>query len=818
MRIKKMFLVAFLVFLGISSTFAAERKTNDLLNEAMMPALPVQLTGYAIGESNGSIIYAGGKKALGIKSDKAYVLTKGAKEWKSFDLKTPFADAAYTADGNSLYVVGGTPDAKAVRKIAFRDGKFTETELTSLPNAMPGAGIATDGKTLFILGSGNPNFMSMKLSGKAAWKAQPQCPVEGITDPCLVMQKPLTGDSQMVVLSAKIDGKPSNNALIYRPTPTDGLNGAMLDQGWHDIENPSVYLSPNSASPSGQSHVVVYQNGKLYIYHLVTDTWDEDDKLANSFESSIAVGYDKGAIVIPTNSEESTLYADFSVVSSPLGWVDWTIIAIYLAGMLAVGAYFMRKERSTEDFFMGGHKIPWWAAGISIYATGTSAISYMAIPTQHFVTNLVYTLAPTLIGLLVTVFIVAKYMIPIIRRLRITTSYEYLKFRFNNSLRLLGSFLCIGMQLGGRMSVVLVLPAIAISAVTGIDTMYCVVIMGIVTVIYTTMGGMSAVIWTDVIQVFVLIGGALLALIILITNTDGGVSGFVSMNMDYDKFRAIDWSFNFKAPVIWIFIITAFVNSPGIINDQTQVQRALATPSVKDAKKSVIIMNCIVIPANFLFAFLGFALFSYYRSNPAAMSPAMTNEQAFPMFIVHGLPVGVTGLILAGLFAAAMSTLSSSVSSAATMIVNDFYKTIKKSATDAQCLKLGKWLTCLLGLLGTVIAMIMSQMDIGSMFMLWNKMLALFGGGIIGVFGLGMFTKRANSYGAWSGTIASIVVTWYVQLAGLPINAMVYTPMSIVTCLVVGYVVSILTGGAREDQTEGMTIYTLDFKEANKAK
>ena len=818
MKIKKLFLIVLMVFLSISCSFAAERKTNDLLNEVTMPPLPAKLSGYAIGESNGVVVYAGGKGLLGMKSGKAYVLPKGAKEWKDIELKNSFANGAFTSDGKALYVVGGSPDAKAVRKISYKDGKLTETELTSLPKEMPGAGIATDGKTLFILGSGNPNFMSLKLSGKAVWKAQPQCPIEGLTDPALVMQRPLTGASQLVVLSEKIDGKPSNNALIYRPTPTDGLNGAMIDQGWHDIENPSISIAPNSASPSGQSHVVAYENGKVYTYHLVTDTWNENDKLANNFESTIAVGYDKGALIIPTDNEKNTLYADFSVVASPLGWIDWSIIAIYLAGMLAVGAYFMRKERSTEDFFMGGHKIPWWAAGISIYATGTSAISYMAIPTQHFVTNLIYTLAPTLIGLLVTVFIVAKYMIPIIRRLRITTSYEYLKIRFNNSLRLLGSFLCIGMQLGGRMSVVLVLPAIAISAVTGIDTIYCVLIMGVVTVIYTTMGGMSAVIWTDVIQVFVLIGGAFLALIILITNTDGGVSGFITMNMDYDKFRAIDWSFNFKAPVIWIFIITAFVNSPGIINDQTQVQRALATPSVKDAKKSVIIMNCIVIPANFLFAFLGFALFSYYRSHPAAMSPAMTNEQAFPMFIVHGLPVGVTGLILAGLFAAAMSTLSSSVSSAATMIVNDFYKTFKKGASDRECLRLGKWLTCILGLVGTGIAMIMSTMDIGSMFMLWNQMLALFGGGIIGVFGLGMFTKRANSYGAWSGTIVSIVVTWYVKIAGLPVNAMVYTPLAIVVCLVVGYAVSILTGGPRKDQIEGMTAYTIDYKEANKAR
>jgi solute:Na+ symporter, SSS family len=817
MKIKKMFLVACLIFLGISSSFAAERTTNKLLSEKPMPALPVKLTGYAIGVSNGTIIYAGGKSALGLTSSKAYVLTEGAKEWKAVDLKDSFANAAFTSDKKALYVVGGTPDAKAVRKISYTEGNLVEKELTPLPKEMPGAGIATDGKKLYILGSGNPNFMALSLKGKAAWKAQTECPVQGISDPSLVMQSP-QGHSQLVMISAKIDGKSSNNAWIYRPVPTDGLNGAMTDQGWHDIADPTDYIAPNTASPSGQSHVVAYQNGKVYAYHLITDSWDESDILANSFESSVAVGYDRGAILIPTHAEESTLYADFKIVASPLGWVDWTIIAVYLLGMLGVGAYFMRKEKSTEDFFMGGHKIPWWAAGISIYATGTSAISYMAIPAKHFVTNLIYTLTPTLIGFFVAVFIVAKYMIPIVRRLRITTSYEYLKIRFNNSLRLLGSFLCIGMQLGGRMTIVLVLPSIAISAVTGLDPLYSVLIMGVVTVIYTTMGGMSAVIWTDVIQVVVLIGGAILALIMLIMHTDGGLSGFVAINMDYHKFRAIDWSFNLQAPVIWIFIIAAVVNAPGIINDQTQVQRALATPSVKDAKKSVIIMQIIVIPANFLFAFLGFALFAYYKSHPAGMSPAMTNEQAFPLYIVHGLPVGVTGLILAGLFAASMSTLSSSISSSATMIVNDFYKTIKKSASDRECLLLGKWLTCILGLVGTGLAMYLITLNISSMFDLWNQMLALFGGGIIGVFGLGMFTKRANSYGAWAGTLASILVTWFVKIAALPINAMVYTPMAIVTCLVVGYIVSILTGGPRKDQIEGMTVYTIDYKEANEAR
>ena len=308
---------------------------------------------------------------------------------------------------------------------------------------------------------------------------------------------------------------------------------------------------------------------------------------------------------------------------------------------------------------------------------------------------------------------------------------------------------------------------------------------------------------------------SLLALILLIAGTDGGLGGFVSINMSYDKFQAIDWTFNWKGPVIWIFIVSAIVNSGNLLNDQVQVQRALATPSVKEARKSVIIMNLIVLPGNILFALLGFALFSYFHSHPALLSPAMANDQILPLYIVQGLPAGVTGLILAGLFAASMSSLDSSMSSVSTMVVHDFYKTVKPNATDAQCLKLGKWLTAIVGILGTVVAMVMSQMDIGSIFNIWNKMLALLGGGFVGVFLLGMFTKRATVYGAWAGAVASVLCTWYIQSAGLGVNAMVYTPFAIVTCLVVGYLVSLITPKGKTQQTDGLTVYTMNYKEAD---
>ena len=201
------------------------------------------------------------------------------------------------------------------------------------------------------------------------------------------------------------------------------------------------------------------------------------------------------------------------------GALDYTVIAVYFAALIAMGLFFARRERSTEDFFLGGRRIPWWAAGLSIYGTQLSAITFMAIPAKAYATNWVYCLGNFTI-LLAAPFVVLLYL-PFFRRLNVTTAYEYLERRFSGGIRLLGSGSYLLFQLG-RMGIVLYLPALALAAVTGVDIRLCIVAMGVLATTYAVLGGIEAVIWTDVVQVFVLLGGALVALVIISTGVDGG--------------------------------------------------------------------------------------------------------------------------------------------------------------------------------------------------------------------------------------------------------------------------------------------------------
>jgi SSS family transporter len=464
--------------------------------------------------------------------------------------------------------------------------------------------------------------------------------------------------------------------------------------------------------------------------------------------------------------------------------------------MVLVGVYFARRETSTEEFFLGGRKIPWWAAGLSIFGTQLSAITFMAIPATAYGSD--WRRFAGQIMVLPIIAMVIFCFLPLFRRLNVTTAYEYLEARFSLTVRLFASSLFILFQLG-RMGIVLLLPAIALSAVTGIDTYLCIALMGILATAYTTMGGISAVIWTDVLQVFVLIGGALLCLIVAVSDA-GGISASIDLAQAAGKFDIFEWRWSSSDMVAWVLIVGFFfTNLVPYTTDQTVIQRYLTTSDEKQAARSLWLNLAITIPTGILFFGLGTALFVYYTGNPELKAALPEKaDQLVPWFVVTHLPAGVAGLVVAGIFAAAMSSLDSSMNSIATAIVNDFVERFDAPGPRKDRLSLARKLTVLLGIIGTSAAMLLATYEIKYLFDFFQKVMGLFGGGLAGVFLLAVFTKKTNARGAFAGLVlgglATIAVAFFTQ-----INFLLYAAVGATTCVGVGYGVSLATGGNQKN-------------------
>jgi len=583
--------------------------------------------------------------------------------------------------------------------------------------------------------------------------------------------------------------------------------------GWERRAAPPYPLL-TAAQAISQAHLFFVSpdaaGGKLQLvaYHTITNTWAIMGTWASTDPVESVVPSSHG-FVVTTRDASGVLHAlQVSLVANKrsLGWIDWSIIIAYLIGTAGIGLYFylQEKKQSKEDFFLGGRDIPWWAAGVSLYATGTSAISFIAIPAKSFATNWLY-LAATVLGLFGTVF-TAIWVVPLIRRLNLMSVYQYLEMRFHPKIRVLSSALSILFQLGGRMSIVLFLPSLAMSAVTGLGVIPSILIMGVVTILYTVLGGMKAVIWTDFIQVFVMLGGAFYAVGYIIAHVDGGAAGFMRIALADDKLRTFDWSFNLTQPTVWGFLLMVILGVLTAPQDQVMMQRVLSTRSDKEAGWSMWTLAAIVVPGSLTFFAIGTALYVFYKNHPANLNPLLPTDSVFPQFIAGELPVGITGLIIAGIFAASMSTLSSCINSVATLVSVDFYERYAKHPTPAKSLRLAEWMTLVAGLIGIGAAVLLALVDIKSALDKSFELTYLLGGGFAGCYALGLFTRRANWQGAAIGVASSIVLTFITWMLHL-VHPYFYGVVAVTSCIVVGYAASLFFPAPTQSLL-GLTIYT----------
>ncbi|OAM89633.1 sodium/solute symporter [Termitidicoccus mucosus] len=490
-----------------------------------------------------------------------------------------------------------------------------------------------------------------------------------------------------------------------------------------------------------------------------------------------------------------------AVHARTLAWQDYVTLVLYFALNLGIGWWCARrKQDAANDYFLGGGRIPWWAAAVSFFATATSSISFMALPAQAYSDKnwLTYGTVPsqTLAG-----FATGFFFVALLRRMNITTIFSYLERRFDKRVQLLGAALGVMLKIGGRMSVVLLLPALALSTVTGLNVYVSILLMGVVTTIYAVEGGFEAVVWTDFIQAIVVFGGVIVSIVYVSMGVEGGLPGIFEKGLAAGRFHAADWSLNLSGNTVWVFTGMFFATIFTYLGDQPLMQRILGTATDREARNTVV-MGCVIgtVSAT-LFFFIGTSLSLFYEANPAKLAEGLPNDAIFPFFIANELPHGIVGLIIAALFAVSMGALSGIINSAAAIVVSDFQMTFRPQSTERQRVKLARFTTFLCGALATLFAMYLAHLNAPSLWKVFIKLVALIGGGFPGVFALGMLTRRANAPGVLVGALASIVVTWAVQTF-TSTNVFFHGFVAIASCMVVGYAASLAFGGAIKSREE----------------
>ena len=445
---------------------------------------------------------------------------------------------------------------------------------------------------------------------------------------------------------------------------------------------------------------------------------------------------------------------------------DKLILVFYFLAVILFGAYFRKKSSTSSGFMIADGKLPSWAVGLSILGTFVSSITFLAYPGQAYNANwdvflFSLTLPP---AALVATF----YFIPLYRTKVKISAYEYLEKRFGPWARIYGS---ISFMLGSlaRIGMILFLVSLVLHQLTGWSYGTIIIITGIGVTCYTMLGGIEAVIWTDVVQVIILFGGAIVSVIILLAGMPEGPGQLFEIAVQKQKFSLGSWQPDLIAPTAWVVLIYGIIeNLRNFGVDQNYVQRYQVTQSVKDASRSVWIAAIAYIPVSALFLFIGTALFSFYTANaellPSSLEGSLSGDKIYPYFIATQFPVGLRGLLIAAIFAAAMSSIDSSLNCVSTLTLLDFYKRhINPNVDEKKSIKLLRVYTVIWGVLGTVTGLAMIQvrtaLETG-----W-QLAGIAGGGLVGLFLLGLMCRWVKPWQAGTAVLASIMSIFWATFA-----------------------------------------------------
>jgi SSS family solute:Na+ symporter len=448
--------------------------------------------------------------------------------------------------------------------------------------------------------------------------------------------------------------------------------------------------------------------------------------------------------------------------------IDYSILGVSLLIPLAVSLKFSGKQNSISRFFKAGGSLPAWAVGMSILATLISSVTFLAYPGSGFSSNWILLVQGLMVPVTLLLFI--GFLVPLYRKVINLSAYEYFEQRFGFLARLYSS---LGFFLAhfSKMGTVFFLIAMAFSKMTGIDTMQLILILGILVIFITLIGGIEAVVWLDVVQGFLLIAGGIVSLMVIMFRTQGGISAIWQVAGENGRlgFGPFDLDFvNLTFVVMALNGIFYAIQKYG--TDQTIVQRYLTARSDRQAIKASLMGVLLSVPVWALFMFIGTALFGYYKLSGELLPADIKPDAVFPLFIINNLPVGVIGLVLAALLAAAISSLDSDLNCLSAIFTEDYYLRFRKNASEGNRLLAGKVTVVVAGLASLGVASYYirtgSEGVLGIVFMLYS----IFSGGIAGMFLLGIFTRRANRRGVYTGMLACILFTGWAVLTSTPVG------------------------------------------------
>ncbi len=446
---------------------------------------------------------------------------------------------------------------------------------------------------------------------------------------------------------------------------------------------------------------------------------------------------------------------------------DLVVFIIITLGNVLFGASFYFKNKTSDQFTSGGGKLPSWVVGMSIFATFVSSISFLALPGKAYVSNwnaLVFSFAIPIAAIMAV-----KFFVPLYRGLGSISAYNYLEVRFGSWARIYASVCYILTQMM-RTGAILLLLALPLNALFGWNIKTIIIITGIAVTAYSMLGGIQAVVWTDAVQGIVLIVGALTCALVLTFSMPEGPAQVFEIASANHKFSLGSFGASISDSTFWVVLIYGlFINLQNYGIDQNFVQRYMTTSSLKKAKSSALFGALLYLPVSLIFFYIGTALFSYYTAQPnlllAELNATGAGDKVFPHFIVNGLPVGITGLLIAAIFAAGMSTVSTSVNSTATIILSDYYLRYMKNATEKSSMKVLYISSVIFGTLGIIIAL--SLVGVESVLDAWWSLASIFSGGMLGLFLLAFLSKSVRNIDAAVGVIVGALVIIWMSLSPL---------------------------------------------------
>jgi SSS family solute:Na+ symporter len=501
--------------------------------------------------------------------------------------------------------------------------------------------------------------------------------------------------------------------------------------------------------------------------------------------------------------------------------LDLSIIAAYLIAMVLVGVYFSRRNNNADQYSKASGLIPGWAIGLSIYATFLSSNTFLGVPGKAFGGNwnaFVFSLSMPLAA-----WVAAKYFVPFYRSNGEISAYTNLEKRFGAWARTY-AVVCFLLTQLARMGSIFFGISLTLQALTGYSMETIMLVTGICIIIYTVMGGIEAVIWTEVVQGVLKTLGAILILYLIIVDMPGGVSKIIEIGKADNKFDLGDFSLNFTQATFWVVMLYGFfINLNNFGMDQNYVQRYHTASSEKEASKSVWLCVWIYIPASLLFFIIGTCLYAFYQVNPelietvkiqaaaerlglgaspkeiaglaATLQPADYGDKVMPHFMVTMIPTGLVGLIVSAILSAAMSTISSGMNASATVFSEDIYKRyFKSNISEKHNMNLLHISTVVFGLAGMICGIAM--IGVKSILDMWWQLSGIFAGGMLGLFLLGIISKKSGNLEAFSATLIGILVIVWMSLSHLIPDEFAYlkNPLHANMIIVVGTLTIFLSG------------------------